>query len=674
MKIVLKNKILLVLIFSFTIFKTHSQTWVSTSFWDNSGGTTVNFHPDQIGPLDIIKTGDGRIFSIVRRDPDVTNILLNIPRTGILTSGTIISHSGGIFSESSGDLMPTRDSGYVYSKLHNSSGYIVITVTKTGRRGGWTKTYTTIPYPVIMPSSFGNALLIFRDSTQEIDENGNLLRTTAHSTGYMYTINDTDFIVNKGSSLSREDFNGNVRWYDSLALGTVIHVDTDYIYLNNGSLVSKIRSDNGNLIWQKSITFNYVSNTHDGGLITTYGNQIERYDSLGILMWSRNIPFPVFGYKNIFEAAPNYFITGGAYPCQSVTQYDPGYSFFLMSIDSSGHGEIDSTSHFYNGNANDNDSLSFGNDGAYIAAAMGNVGSARASGLPNFGTRIVFCKDWPGAFSAGYNYKFSDYDGNGLIDTIDIANLSNDIHYPFRVSPSWRLTASNNSGPVLKIKYSSDTVIAGSSITAYLTMGTDSINVDSVYSFSMTMFEPWNYDFTGATCNIPNSSFGIVGTNVYSFFQSFYSGLNFLLCRTDNHNTILRGDTIVSFVFTVKANALEGKYQPIIWFNTITKDGYSANFTLEYDSVYINNLVNDIRNPQLKNYFVSPNPSQNFKIETPDEIKEFVVYDITGKEIYQNFPNGNFFNWNASDLPSGIYYLRCITSQNIYYSKAIVEH
>jgi len=649
------------------------QTWVSTSFWDIMAGSTVHFEPNAIGPLEIIKTGDERIISIIRRDGDITNLLMNIPLSGVLPGGTVISHSGGVFSESAGTLLATRDSGHVYTMQHIGANTF-FKLTKTGNRGGWTKTYTSLPYPYfVMPSSYGNALIIFADSTQEVDENGILLRTISHFTGSMYPVNDTDFIVNGGNGISRQDFNGNVRWYDSLSTGTILQVDYDYLYLKNGSLVSKIRSDNGNTVWQKNIPFSYASVTHDGGLITTYGNQIERYDSSGNQMWLRNIPFPEFGFKDIIEARPNYFITGGAYRCQSILQIDPGYSFFLMSLDSSGNGEIDSTSHFYNGNANDNINLSFGDDGAYIAAAMGNVGTARSSAFPNFSSRTVFGKDWSGAFAAGYNYKLSDYDGNGSIETVDIANLSYDFSYPYSVSPSWRISAPNNSGYVLKIKYSPDTVLAGSNLTAYVTMGTDSINVDSVYSFSMTMFEPWNYDFTNAICNIPNSNFGVVGLDVYSYYQNTSNGLNFLLCRTDQQNTILRGDTIVSFGFRVKPNALEGKFQPHIWFNAITKNGYSANLSLEYDSVYINNPVTHVEILQTKNYFVYPNPSRHFKIELPEEIKEFLVFDVTGKEIFHSMPKNNFYNWDASDRPPGIYYLQTITSENIYYSKAIVE-
>ncbi len=670
----MKNNFRLTLfLIAFLMYKTAlGQTWVSTSFWDISAGSTVHFEPNAIGPLEIIKTGNGDIYSITRRDADITNLFLNIPLSGILTNGTVISHSGIAISESAGNLMATRDSGYVYTLQHFGAGTI-FTLTKTGRRGGWTKTYTSFPYPYVMPSSYGNALIIFSDSTQEVDANGTIIHTITHPTGSMYPVNDTDFIVNNGNGISRQDFNGNVRWYDTLAIDKIIGVDTKSIYLKNGTWVSRIRSDNGNIVWQNNILFSYASVTHDGGLITTNGNQIERYDSSGNQMWSRNIPFPEFGYKDIIEASPNYFITGGAYRCQNL-QTNPGYSFFLMSIDSSGHGEIDSTSHFYNGNANDNDSLSFGNDGAYIAAAMGNSGAPRCSALPNFSSHTVFGKDWPGAFAAGYNYKLSDYDGNGTIDTIDIANLSNDFHYPYQVTPSWRLSAPQNSGIVLKIKYSPDSVLAGDNITAYVTIGTDSINADSVYSFSMTMFEPWNYDFTGTICNIPNSNFGVVGTNVYSFFQITNVGLNFLLCRTDHQNTILRGDTIASFVFRVKPNAWEGKFQPLVWFNAITKDGYSANLSLETDSVYINYPITSVENLQFKNFYIYPNPSRNFKIELPEKIKEFHVFDIVGKEIYRIFPVDNFNNWDASDLPPGIYYLRCITSKNIYSSKVIVEN
>lgn len=684
------NKLLLqsfkfrVLIFSFSIIflyniSLHSQTWVSTNYWDPSVGMTVNYVPHEVGPLEMCKTTGGQIHSIVRIDPDETNYFINIPINGVITGGTQISHSGGIYSESAGNLSATSDSGSVYITQHIGSRNATIKLFKSGSRGFWTKTHTASPYPnYISPSVFGKCFILYNDSLVEVDGIGNYLRSKKPFSGRIHALNDSDFIVFRGSIITREDFNGNVQWTRNISNKASVSVDTNFIYGRAIGTVFKLRTSDGSLIWEKNIPFSSISITHDGGLISCGGiqpDQITRYDSSGNVIWTRHIPFSEFGYKSIIEARPNYYITGGGYLCRSVYSTGNGYSYFLLSLDSTGHGMVDSTDHFYYGNANDNNILSFADDGAYIAAAVGNSGSPRPAIFNRSNSSSVFLQNWPGRFMAGYNYKFSDWDGNGLIDTNDIVKLSMNTSIMHRVDPHWRVSGVQNSLPLLKILFSKDTVLVGDSVDIYITAGYDSIVVDSIYSISMTLLDPWNFYPPSGILDIPTNNFGTKGVNLYYYFLAGSQYNHFLMSRTDHINAVLSQDTLVSFRLHTKNTALEGKGSPFILYNAVTVNGYKVDFRIESDSIYISNPVTSIINSKDARFNVHPNPASDFiNIALPESIRKLTVYNSVGLEIFSKELVDAQYSLNTSGFSDGFYFLQCTTTNSTFISKILIMH
>lgn len=674
------SKLRTLILISFFIFlnrtPVQSQTWVTATYWDNSGGSTVNYVPQAVGPLEMCKTTGGQIHSIVRIDPDETNYLYNVSIQGSLSGGQI-SHSGGIYTESAGNLLATSDSGKVYTTQRIGTGYATIKLFKSGNRGNWTKTHTAFPYPnYIQPSVFGKCFILYDDSLVEVDANGNYLRSKFPFSGRIHALNDSDFIVFRGSTISREDFNGNILWTSNVSNFSSISIDTNFIYGRTNGVVFKLKTSDGSLIWQKNISFTSISITHDDGLISCGGiqqDQITRYDSSGNVVWTRNIPFSAFGYRCIIEAQPNFYITGGAYLCKSVWSTGNGYSHFLLAIDSTGHGVVDSTDHFYYGNANDNNILSFADDGAYVAAAMGNSGSARPLIFHRPNSSTVFLKNWPGQFPAGYNYKYSDYDGNGIIDTNDISALSINLYHT--VVPHWRISSGQNSLPLLKLLYSVDTVLIGDSIDMYVIAGYDSIPVDSIYSFSMTFLDQYFFDLATSIINIPTNDFGINGINRYHFLSQSPAIVNFLISKTDHINTVLSHDTLVSLRMRVRNTAMEGYWALPLMYNAVTKDGYKVNFRFESDSIYISNPVTNISNTKFFNFNVHPNPVDEFlNISLPELTSELIIFNSVGKEIYKKSMNDTSISIETSGFPDGLYYLKSTSEERVFTSKILIVH
>lgn len=77
-------------------------------------------------------------------------------------------------------------------------------------------------------------------------------------------------------------------------------------------------------------------------------------------------------------------------------------------------------------------------------------------------------------------------------------------------------------------------------------------------------------------------------------------------------------------------------------------------------------------NNQLK---LAPNPTKGFvQIETKEFIENIIVYDLTGKKVFENsLPNTQKTQLNLEHLPKGTYLLSIKTQQKTYSEKLIIQ-
>jgi hypothetical protein len=75
------------------------------------------------------------------------------------------------------------------------------------------------------------------------------------------------------------------------------------------------------------------------------------------------------------------------------------------------------------------------------------------------------------------------------------------------------------------------------------------------------------------------------------------------------------------------------------------------------------------------NVYPNPfNPQTNIRFETSERsYTEITIYDVTGREVANIFkdiiePGSYNFRWNASNLPSGMYFIRTISGN---YNKTV---
>jgi hypothetical protein len=673
-KIFTREVFLFTLLFCF--LNTMGQTWINTYHYDVTSFSGVRHDTLAIGPIEFCKKTDGKILSLLRFDPTETNQLVTIDSLGNFIGGINVSQSGGIYRESAWGLKPTFDNGYVLITDHIGT-YNYTTTYKSGLTGNWIKT-DNYPNPVtaITPSFYNTCFIqYYPDSLVEVDANGVFIRSRQPFNGYIATITDSDLFVFTNTEITRQDFNGTIRWSNLSGGYKPFFSDTNIIYCEKGSEILKLRTDNGNTIWTKNILHSEISNTHDGGLIVSYGNQIQRYDSSSNIVWSRTISFPEYGYKSIIEMWPNYYLTGGSFKSELVPTNNICHSSFLTLLDSSGHGVIDSTNHYYIGNANDNFTISFADDGAFIGAAMGSTGISRPVELQNLPPAAVFCTDWTDRFCNGINYKFSDYDGNGVIDTSDVINLSS---YPLplgSVTPHWRLNSSNHTGPSVNLIIAEDSIITGDSITIYITAGSSLYPIDSIYSISFTIVDTHIGDWLSSTYSISNNNFGNIGVNLFNYVSPPAPVVkNVLLSRNDHTNANLHGDTLCKFRLLPKAGS-NGVWSPILFLNAISVCGYELNLNKEIDSVVMNSPTLNVSAISDKNITVYPNPSNQYcKIVSYEKINDLTVYNILGDVVDKKDILEQQYILDTGKYPDGIYFLKCTSGNKSNTTKISVIH
>lgn len=659
-------------------------TWIKTlnkDFWQHR---SLNIDSTGIGPYEMATGPNGVIAALVKMNPDHDLWLIVFNKLGNIIRATSVGHRTTLSREDCFDLQITDNNQIVYTLRHDGDGtdYEII------YGPSWQRRFEIPPmlsFPIkLILSHINTSFLQYENSLVEVDSLGNDVRSRHISAQQVIALADSDFIMVDLNSIKKENFLGDQKWSINLSGFNISYADLSFIYLRNSYQIKKINTIDGNIIWTKNINSKTFTKTSDDGFIVANQNDLSKYDSSGTLQWSKNFPFPEFGFKCISETKSKSYLTGGAWVNKYLEVNDRGYSTFITLIDSSGNGVIDSTNFFYIGNANDNYKLSFGDDAVYIAAALGKSGLQRDLLLrtPN-NAQSTYCTDWSDKFTSGINYKFSDFDGNGIIDTSDIRLLSSNLWpYHTNVSPHWFRKENNSALPELRFSFENDSLNIIDTIKVYVILGSAQLAVDSIYGISFDMqFNHISYTTNLiSNCNIKPTSLGDTSTNLFSFYTFHYGGVpshvSMVLCRTNQTNAYVNGDTIASFYFIIPPDPffLNPIYLNIDW-NAITFGGYPVDLNVISDTLHLFRTtgINKYSQNEIKIY---PNPADDrivFSFDS-DNIEELTIQDEFGRKIlFVTNPDMNYI-LNVKDYSEGIYYITTLYSNRISRSKFLVIH
>jgi hypothetical protein len=151
-----------------------------------------------------------------------------------------------------------------------------------------------------------------------------------------------------------------------------------------------------------------------------------------------------------------------------------------------------------------------------------------------------------------------------------------------------------------------------------------------------------------------------------------YEGHLIMLAGFDNQGNPIVHDPAKSNGYNYKFNKTSLSQS---WFS---RGGVAYTFFYEPVTSVAQNDNNIIDSYDLGLYPNPFNPSTNIKVNIPDAgFVDISIYDISGRKVKNivsdYLSSGSFtFQWNASDLPSGVYMIRLNSSGNYKTIKALL--
>ena len=429
-----------------------------------------------------------------------------------------------------------------------------------------------------------------------------------------------------------------------------------------------------------------IEMTKDGGYITEGGT--DKYDSNGNLQWSRQRSFPEYGLKGIFEFPDGGYLSGGTYRLSDFPFYPPmqdyGYSAFLMRVDSLGLGVIDSTNKIWPGDANDNHIIGFLDDALSIAQYNGYMGSKRDTCFPTQGfvpfdvfyEHSDYAVNWGIQNNLGVDLKYSDMDGNGIIDTTDISYYgiypefatTRPVHYRYGESDT-KLASVN-----FRLIPEHDTVPPLSTIRLYMVAGA-STALDSLNGICFTA----SYDTSIAhmiqmfpilsTLGDPTQDMVCMSLSILSSTPSF------LTCRTDFQNTYMLSDTIgiVELYSSAVVNGTMFHFD-ISGIKGINAQGIDVPLSSSGADVYIDPSLTGVATAERDFINSYPNPATN-KLTldfTNQAMRSISIVDAMGRQCIRYSSSETKLELDIESLETGIYFLLVHEGQQTLKEKFVV--
>ena len=609
------------LLFLSSILKLNAQsTWIERISYNASSAGMYIYHDSVCGIQNVTVGADGNLYMLGKVQMDNSEKIIKISQSGghFLWTADVgyhasLSYTQGIM------LRATSDSGCVL--LVNNAGWINTyhinaSIKKYSASGvlQWTRNFSSSPvydnggYDIIQNAS-GNYYVLFADSLAELNSSGVVIfKTNAVKGKQLFQLSGGNLLVRKDNSIVRTDLSGNVSWtYSPISTSDVVSFSNSAGYIcGQGTQIIKIDATTGSMVWSKSISLNHISGidaTADGGaiisigypVINAYGIQenaipgkLKKYDSNGNVEWTKTYYFPYYGLTCVKQLPSGKYIVGGTFTARDILRGgEKDYSGFAALVDSAGNGNLKTASYLWPGDADMNDTLAFATDALMVGIAWGATGKARDH--QNFVPHIQYyseyysdyASDWSQTFGNGLNYKSADFNGDGVINSTDLA-------YPIGFGSSIPLgNPPLNSIPYFSLVPENSNVNPGDTMRFYMIAGSAAAQVDSVYDLAAQLYLETYFngtellDETYSKISAFSSDFGIPGVNAIMSANSeyiFYGYASILFSRTDHHNVMHLHDTLG--VIELRANP--DINSPVVF--TISITGFGA---ATYDAAHV---------------------------------------------------------------------------------------
>jgi len=323
------------------------------------------------------------------------------------------------------------------------------------------------------------------------------------------------------------------------------------------------------------------------------------------------------------------------------------------------------------GNADNNDLLPIG-------VAFGETGSMRPNATLNWTGQP--CADWVNSFKSGLNVKNADCNGDGIVDSNDVAAILKNYGVKHKTNSSGL-----PSDPPLSITFSRDSLNRGDTVTASVTVGSSANEVFSAYGLAFSL--PYNRNAIKSgkiKLIVGHSWLGTPGANlIYLLHNDTVKGtLDIALTRIDHKNVSGYGEILkLNFSLQDSIGGIHSVNTKIVLaptdINLISDNETLIPLYGTGDTSFVRTLKSGlsgyIEPARIKIY---PNPaSQTFFIDGREKtIKAVKLVDELGRQVYFRdlINKPGIIEIPVSGLTPGIY-SAIVYTQNGVVSKRIFK-
>lgn len=704
----MKKYILFFLTF-FSFSQVNGQnTWVQRlSYIDNA--PTMN--TDSLSGIKNLSIGaDGDIYVAGEYGIDYDCILYKVSPTGAPVKWAVSFgyYHSPVFTFIN-DVHPTSDSGcivcYNYTLLGcKTDGYLI-----KYSKDGLIQWKDTIPGNCFFPTydntafdaienSNGNYYALVGDTLYEFDNAGVMLRKDSSTSGqHIIELQNGNLVIQKSDSIICKSFAGNVNWIQNSV--RKMHCTNGYLYVSKDSSVSKIDTSNGNVMWTKTYPWPIadLSIGASGSFVACVGNLVSvgcpchepgvliKADAAGDTLWTRSFNFPYYGLSDVVVTDSS-IITGGGFVFKDIQdiQFPHEYNCFIAALDTLGKGRLQTTENIWPGNSNNDGYLNFSEDALYMVLDFGKSGLIRDTigflSSPNGPySKSDYAADWPDTSVSGPNLKYSDFNGDGFIDSSDVLMFYYTVGDALPLQ-GFRLSDASSASPTLYIVPERDSIAPGDTIIFNIILGSQAQPFDTICGVAFTGLGEWYWNIASERIFSMNSDLGIIGTDLYNAKWRGGSMDFFLSCRTDHQDVYSINDTIGWIQVVAKNNITmnDSLYFYPYTYNAIKCNGDIVPINLVTSAAVIDTALLSVKLYPDQPVKFSPNPASeilnlvngNFN----EGLSEINIYSLTGSLRKKIQTTGSRMKISVDDLENGIYILEVQNKNFIYHHSFAVIH
>ena len=334
----------------------------------------------------------------------------------------------------------------------------------------------------------------------------------------------------------------------------------------------------------------------------------------------------------------------------------------------------DDTADVWPGDADNNFNVSM-YDLFPIGIAYGATGPARANASVNWVAQPA--SNWSQVFDNTMNYKYADANGDGTVDSADVAV----VYQNYGLIHQKTLSPAISAEGALKIKLTSDTLWQGQQISAEILLGDEDVLIPNLYGIAFKLNFNSKYIEAGSVRFTPSNWMGSTSNNSLIYFEKeVNNGIEIALSKTDQKNISGYGK-LGTLEFQIKDSLATGiPFDDLVFIfsgiKAITKN--YIDIPVEAASTFVKiestptGIDKIIKASDIKIY---PNPANDaITVETAGgKFDQLTFFDIQGKVIYQSHIEKGKAIIDVKDLPAGVYIVNLKGEAGSISKKVMVE-